>query len=674
VSRFATTVSFALLCAWLFFAPAGRVHGSDKIPSAPVREDDADALLERLRMENPGEAAKVQQLLQSDRASALRFLRNRFGDRGKDSPSATSPKSKPPVKTPAITADKQPSNAATLPVRLEPFEKLETLVVGEFSVDLCRRADGAFGLGEIRQGSRPIRRADFLATWTVDGRAPRFEKRDHLTITLRDPAATLTFTPERREVADTSFAGFSLRFAANGASIVENASWELGGDTAGLSYFDGYRGWHAPPQWHAASAVTETNPKLSPSLLHGTGFQFLHGDIGALVHFHTSPGDRLRNVSRGRTRRFIFTAAGDSRINLWTRAFELTQSELRQTFGVPAPGRDIWLRWPPFSRNGFRETASQCASLTARDGFTGACIDVIWNNADFHGGKKNMNVWDYSICEGYGGADGLKALMAECKTHSLLVNAWAPAGHLTAASPVWQEHPEWILQSAQGGPYKNPSGLLHGDLSTPFRDYFSGHLARAVREFGLDGLWMDTHLPYAQQWQKPDHAAKLAAVYLDLIRAGARQFMVEGDASGIGSYAVAMGNNWSKSGADQLDPDLWYGSSLQAGVMEPRFYRDHFRRCAAAGAALIVDWDFLHSPKLTGPEYDAARAEIRQVLADYRRVKDQMGHRFVHADGNGYTWTNDLDRTKIVWLLKPSRLPDGRQGEAGKVYVVPPKS
>jgi len=50
-----------------------------------------------------------------------------------------------------------------------------------------------------------------------------------------------------------------------------------------------------------------------------------------------------------------------------------------------------------------------------------------------------------------------------------------------------------------------------------------------------------------------------------------------------------------------------------------------------------------------------------------------MTHRFAHVDGSGYTWTNDRDKMKVVWLLKEGQLPDGRKGEAGQVYLIEAK-
>lgn len=186
----------------------------------------------------------------------------------------------------------------------------------------------------------------------MTGKFPAFERRNGLTIVLRNPAATLTFTPETRECAGATFVGFHIQFKAERGPIIETASWELGGTARGLSYFDGYRGWHAPPQWMRADAVPATNPKLMPSLLQGTGFQFEHGPAGA--------------------------------------------------------------------------------------------------------------------------------------------------------------------------------------LDTGFHDYFRDRVIDVVRRFGLDGLWLDTHLSYAQQARPPDHAARLAQMYGDFARAGARHLLVEGDRDPIG--------------------------------------------------------------------------------------------------------------------------------------------
>ena len=215
-----------------------------------------------------------------------------------------------------------------------------------------------------------------------------------------------------------------------------------------------------------------------------------------------------------------------------------------------------------------------------------------------------------------------------------------------------------------------PERPLPGDLNTGFHDYFRDRLAGVVREFRLDGLWMDSHLAYAQQFQSPAHGVKLAAVYHRFLQAGARNLIFEGDASAFGSYGIAIGEDWEKAWGKMPSAELYYGATLMAGSMSPQFYLAHARRFFAAGAPWVISWDFLGSSKVSGPEVEEARREIRAVTDDYRRVKDLMVHRFVHDDGSGYTWTNDRDAAKVVWLMRDAVLPDGRQGREGKVYVV----
>jgi len=72
--------------------------------------------------------------------------------------------------------------------------------------------------------------------------------------------------------------------------------------------------------------------------------------------------------------------------------------------------------------------------------------------------------------------------------------------------------------------------------------------------------------------------------------------------------------------------------------------------------------------ELTGDDVEAARRETREVVRDYAKVRHRMVHRFVHDDG--YTWTNDRDKAKVVWLMRDAKLPDGRAGKAGGVYVI----
>src|SRR5262245_7928562 len=147
-----------ILCLCCFGLATRRATPAEPAPKAqPSEQEEFDRLLERLRHDNPGEFEKVRQLAERDHLSALRFLRTRFNPE--------TDKTKPTDKIPPRTALKKGALTFTpLPARVERFTKVETLQVGEFTIDLCRRDDGAFGLGEVRREKLPLRRADFLIT------------------------------------------------------------------------------------------------------------------------------------------------------------------------------------------------------------------------------------------------------------------------------------------------------------------------------------------------------------------------------------------------------------------------------------------------------------------------------------------------------------------------------
>jgi hypothetical protein len=109
---------------------------------------------------------------------------------------------------------------------------------------------------------------------------------------------------------------------------------------------------------------------------------------------------------------------------------------------------------------------------------------------------------------------------------------------------------------------------------------------------------------------------------------------------------------------------------LPMGSAEPELLTWWYRRAIASGCARAIGWDPPYADKLGGRAWAAARAEVRRTVRDLGPVRHRMVHRHVHADGSGYTWTNDADGARVVWLFADRPLPDGRPDRAGQVYVV----
>jgi hypothetical protein len=115
-----------------------------------AEDDEFKARLERLRQENSGEYRKVQELMKVNPEAAAQFLREHFPRTPENAKRLAQPSDS---KTNNVAPAKKKAEATLLPPRTERFTKIETLAVGEFSVDLCRREDGAFGLGARGKGA-----------------------------------------------------------------------------------------------------------------------------------------------------------------------------------------------------------------------------------------------------------------------------------------------------------------------------------------------------------------------------------------------------------------------------------------------------------------------------------------------------------------------------------------
>ncbi len=144
----------------------------------------------------------------------------------------------------------------------------------------------------------------------------------------------------------------------------------------------------------------------------------------------------------------------------------------------------------------------------------------------------------------------------------------------------------------------------------------------------------------------------------EVLQAGPRQLLVRG----LDGLATRLPRSWT-------DAD---GARSESGVAEEVFSVEAIRALLEMVEALsrrnVVD-SSAATGACQGPEGGTqCPSKPASTCGDY--VKTRMVHRFVHADGNGYTRTNDRDATRVVWLLQDTSLPNGRRGEAGQVYVI----
>lgn len=322
--------------------------------------------------------------------------------------------------------------------------------------------------------------------------------------------------------------------------------------------------------------------------------------------------------------------------------------------------------WPPFdAAHGFKARTTECIDTTLREGFRCVLIDSIWRRAP--GPAKHLVTAEMEVAEEYGGVEGLRELVSACHAKGLEVVAWAPAGHLQGGSrlgdsPVFLRHPEWKLRRADGTDLVLFGDLQWGDLGSGFRDYFVTSLVEASRQAGLDGFWLDSWETTAQsvRWTEGKRrplADAMLRTLADLDAGGVRRLLAEG------SSALCLYSTWTfESPVD--DPGLLYRSLLCGDYSKPEIYEERYFATCAANAPWIIPYEILYGAK-AGEAFAAARKRIRETN---RLFEDHRSHmRFRRTVPLGYEYENGEDQQRLLWVLRPGTLPDGRKVKPGEV-------
>jgi len=121
--------------------------------------------------------------------------------------------------------------------------------------------------------------------------------------------------------------------------------------------------------------------------------------------------------------------------------------------------------------------------------------------------------YDFLFSEKFGGAAGMKSLCDTAHQHGLHVIQWV-AFELHSWSPLWKQHPEWVLKQASGDPwhakYAWAEGALWcGRMRGGFREHLYERLKAAREHTGLDAYFWDSYGNLGQtgiDWGAPDKA------------------------------------------------------------------------------------------------------------------------------------------------------------------------
>jgi len=175
-----------------------------------------------------------------------------------------------------------------------------------------------------------------------------------------------------------------------------------------------------------------------------------------------------------------------------------------QAYG-PAWSEPLSAAFPDFARLGFHEV------------FTHGVWESV--TSDPERGPDDGNIccpYTLRFAEMFGGAANMKRLYDAAHAAGVEVYQWFGM-QFAKYSPVWKEHPDWILREANGDPWDGNYGILYcGRMRSGYGQYLEEGVKRVKDETGLDHIFWDSYQNLGVtcvDWQGADKAPQADEIF-----------------------------------------------------------------------------------------------------------------------------------------------------------------
>jgi hypothetical protein len=157
----------------------------------------------------------------------------------------------------------------------------------------------------------------------------------------------------------------------------------------------------------------------------------------------------------------------------------------------------------------------------AKLGFKGVFTHGVWESvtSDPQRRPEEGNIccpYAFRFAEQFGGAEGMKKLIDAAHAQGLKVFQWF-GFQFARFSPLWKEHPEWVLREQNGDPWDGAYQILWcGRMRTGFRDLILHEIKKVKDDTGLDGIFFDSYQNLGVtcvDWQAPDKAPQAEEIW-----------------------------------------------------------------------------------------------------------------------------------------------------------------
>lgn len=189
--------------------------------------------------------------------------------------------------------------------------------------------------------------------------------------------------------------------------------------------------------------------------------------------------------------------------NLWLDCFTdvrtriLGHYKFKPEIPMPMVHAHLWDQELKQLGPAWTEALAQALPEYARLGYPYVFTHGVWDSVtsdDDPCAKGNICCpYTYQYAEKFGGAAGMQRLNEVAEQVGIRVFQWF-SFQLSLRSPVWKQHPDWLVHQANGTPWNASYGeLWAGKMTSPYGDWTKRQVLAVKEETGIAGAFWDSY-------------------------------------------------------------------------------------------------------------------------------------------------------------------------------------